>query len=256
MDAIANNAIVKTLAQESPFDHGNEVMLFLYVWGVCDSNNKSKNIVSGAFLNLVRAFGALYLVVPIVLGKMPSALVADYDRYFQYFLGWWALTFFANRITGADTLNHKFFTFLKTVAYATFTGNACVTAFEQGSEAFSGSIFAPLLIGYLGVMGARVIENGLTAAVNGSSSEFDQDQILAVFGPLIFTFCTTGTLFGNAILGGGFVSALLARVFVVIFRLSAEHVDYNECIHFLQSIGDNITKTLNKGAKAVGKSIK
>lgn len=256
MDALASNAVVRSLAQDSPFEYGNEALLFLYVWGVCDNNNKSKSVVSAAFLSLLRAFGSLFLVVPLVCGKMPGDLITNCDKYIQYFLGWWLLTSFAERIAGADTFSHKAVSFAKTVAYAIFTGNAAVSAFESGKEVFGGSVLAPLVVGYLGVVGASIVEKGLVAGVNGSSGEFSKDQLLAVFGPLIYNFACTGAVFGYPVLAAGFLPAVIARVSIVLFRLSAEHVDYNECIHYIENVGKSINKTLERGLKNVQKSIK
>ena len=50
--------------------------------------------------------------------------------------------------------------------------------------------------------------------------------------------------------------AVIARVSIVLFRLSAEHVDYNEVIHYLENISKSINKALEKGVKNVQKSIK
>jgi hypothetical protein len=79
-DALTKNPIVQTLAMESPYKYVYEIILFLYVYGCAESVvGSEKGVVFEFFLVNLRAFGSLYIVVPLVLGKLPGEFLQGFD---------------------------------------------------------------------------------------------------------------------------------------------------------------------------------
>lgn len=97
-------------------------------------------------------------------------------------------------------------------AYSMIKANNAGAGYAAAAAALPGSWWAPLIGAYLGVNGARLIENGVGAI----SKKPDNDDLLAIASGFAIWFLTTHLA----------ASALLARAILVAFSYSCNYVDY------------------------------
>jgi len=85
------------------------------------------------------------------------------------------------------------------------------------AAALPDSLAAPFAGAYLAVNGHRILEKGVSAF---AVSSYDGDSLLGIVGGALYF----------ALIEYVRVSSLVARVVLILFRLSADYVDYNGLI--------------------------
>jgi hypothetical protein len=113
-------------------------------------------------------------------------------------------------------------------AVAIVRANAAGAGYELGKATFAGSQVAPWACAYLACNGHELIEKGVGA---WNTNRLNASEVLAVFGGPVYWALQVYLQ----------ATALTARVGLVIFRLSADYVDYDEIVN-------NVLKTLNQVA--------
>lgn len=197
-------------------EHENPVFeqtaLFLYTAAVVQGV-RGKNIVHKVALTLSRAFGSDGFLLPLVLGGLPSATYKAFDAYLTTII---AAIFFVTVVLDRFVPSNvsDLLAYPTDLAYAVVKGNAAGHGFVMVAAALPDSLAAPLFGAYLAVNGHRMLENGIGAL---AVSKFDGDNLLGVVGGALY----------YALIEYGRVSAIQARVLLVVFRVSADYVDYN-----------------------------
>lgn len=225
LQQIANNEAVLVVAGMSKLPYLWEISTFLFLAQVFDDVTAGTR-VSEALRIGVRAFGGVHLVLPLVLGTLPSTLLRDMDRYLAVYV---AVLFVFSFLV--DYLPRKVLRMLvlpKKIAYCMFFANACCSGVLQGAAAFPHSFFTRIFVGFLAVMGGHLLEQGATTKL--FKRDYSEDQLLALFGPVLFLFFM-----------GSFVREVampesVARTLIVLFRVSCDYVDYNEMLAYANNL--------------------
>ncbi|CAD7960639.1 unnamed protein product [Amoebophrya sp. A120] len=241
--ALAKNPVVEVMAGTSSLPYVWEVMTFLFLAQVAETVvllSEATTLVGKAadLLRIaVRAFGGVHIVLPFILGSFPSVLLNELDRYAGIFVAVVVIfvllgSYVPDRVMNA--LNYP-----KQLGYAIFVSNICVSGTMQGMAAFPDSECAPVLLGFLAVCGGYLLEMGVTAKF--FKKDYSSDQLLALFGPVLFMQLTTNSRL--------LLAEPLARAMVFVFRLSCEVIDYNEILAYVNYLR---IKVLQKVATAIG----
>jgi hypothetical protein len=228
------NPVVQILGFEHENAYVKDVFLFLYTVTVVQSF-KGKNFVHQGAVSMLRAFGSFGLCVPLILGALPSSMFKQFDQYFLTLAG--AMVFVAvvyDRIFTGDLAKH--FDKLTNLAYCVVKGNAAGHGYVMVATILPESIAAPFIGTYLAVNGHRILEKGIQTV--GASALFDEDTLLAVFGGFLY----------YGMIEYVRVSALVARLVLILFRVSCDYVDYNHILNNICSaVGGNTGAASGRG---------
>ncbi|CAD7937835.1 unnamed protein product [Amoebophrya sp. A25] len=245
LESLASNPMVEVAAGMSTLPYAWEITTFLFLAQVVDdlggaTTGPIGTRVIDCLKVLVRAFGGVHVILPLILGTFPSVLLKDLDRYAALYAAVVVIFVLLGKF-----IPEKLARALKTpkrIAYCMFFCNACTSGVIQGVVAYPDSKTAPLLLGFLAVMGGYLLEQGLGTKL--FDREYSNDQLLAVFGPAIFSL-SMGMLMQHPYT----MPEGIARALVLLFRLSCEVVDYNEILSFINLVR---IRCLRKIAKTIG----
>ncbi len=80
LDALYNNPVSPILAMESDLPYVRDLTMFFYCLSILNNNNSGANFLSTFVLTFVRAFGAIGIALPLVLGGLPGDVLKDLDH--------------------------------------------------------------------------------------------------------------------------------------------------------------------------------
>lgn len=237
-----SNPVVQILGLEHDNHLIKEVITFLFTYSIVTSVEAAnqKNIFQHIVVSLVRCVGGIGFVLPLILGQMPGSMLSNFDAnihsvVYAMLFGYIAGMFMPKDIGG-------YVDQAAGVCVAVIRANACVAGYEAGKSAFGGSMFAPWACAYIACNGHNIAEKGLAAF---GSANLDAGECLAVFGGAVY-------MLGQSQLGA---SALTARVLVVVFRLSADYVDYDEIFNNIRkSIAGSVASAAKTASAGRGRS--
>jgi len=233
MSSLDGNQIVQALGMEHENPYVKDTILFFYVVAVMATIKGAKNIVHQISIATLRGFGSYGFALPLVLGALPSKMYSNFDSNICTIVA--AIIFttcIVDRIIPADM--QKYMSKINDFAYCIVKGNAAGHGFVMVAAAVPDSQIAPFVGAYIAVNGHRLLEKGIGAIATAS---YDGDSLLGIIGGIIY----------YAAIEYVRVSSLVARVMLIIFRISAEYIDYN-------SIQANISSAIGSGSKATGAS--
>jgi hypothetical protein len=240
MSALANLAAspaTKVLGLEHENKYVKETFLFFYVVSVVQGVRHNENLVHTLAVALLRAFGSYGFLLPLGLGALPSKTYLHFDSYLTTLV---AAVFFVHVILDRF-IPFEFHRYLEKpieLAYAIIKANACGHGFVMTAGVLPDSQFAPFVGAFVAVNGHRILEHG----VNGLSVPFgfDGDFLLGMIG---------GPLYWALVTHAG-CAPVLARVVLLLFRLSCDYVDYNQVIDNVTGAVSNIGGGRKKAAPA------
>jgi len=216
MSALDANPVVQVLGLEHENQYVRETFLFFYAVAIVQGV-KSRNLIHTIALALLRAFGSYGFLLPLVLGGLPSKTYQSFDSYLLTLAGAiFAVQVVCDRFVPKNIQNY--FDKPVDIAYAVVKANACGHGFVMVAAALPDSIAAPFAGAYLAVNGHRVLEKGIEAFATDS---YDGDSLLGIVGGFLY----------YALIEYVRVSSLVARVVLILFRISCDYVDYNAIIN-------------------------
>lgn len=239
MSDLHDNPIVEALASESDIPYVNRAVVFLYVFAVVRGSRSRGWLIATFAHNLLRAFGAVGLALPLLLGQMPSDILKGVDDYAQLVAGAMLLEHFLGMMTLPKPVD-QILDHIVAVSYAIVKGNAAAMGYTALQGACPGSYLAPAAGAYIAVNGHRLIENGVSAF--GDKLKKDGDAKLAVFSGLLYFLMTSGEV-------GPAIHVVLARALLVVYRISCDYVDYDDVLAKVEGIFDKATGGLTTGRK-------
>lgn len=229
--------ITQSIGMEGDIPYLREICMYFYCVSVASTvYAKGKNSIHCITLTFVRAWGSYHILLPILLGTMPSTIFKEFDLSFSLTFAAVVSAWFAQKYVPTDVnnyLNHVY-----DLATSIVKGNYAGFGYMQSAAVLDGSLFAPWIGAFAAVEGNQILEGGVKAF---NDRTFDDDMLLAVSaGPLYFALTTYVDL-----------SPLLARNALVFFRFSTQFVNYN---NILAQIVGSIGGRGAKGASSRGRS--
>lgn len=226
MGNLDGNPVVQALGLEHENHYIKEVVTFLFTLAMVQSvgAGQQKNLVQHIGTVLIRCYGGAGLLLPLFLGQMPGSFFQNFDLNAYTVFTAMAFSFFLAQFIPAEV--GGYLNKLQAFSVAVVRANAAGAGYEIGKAAFAGSLLAPCFTAYVAANGHQLIEKGV-GAWNGNS--LNAHDVLAVFGGVVYWAAQTYLQ----------ASALVARSCLVLFRLSADHIDYDEMFNnVLKSVKD------------------
>lgn len=231
MSALDANPAVQVLGMEFDAPYVKETFLFFYAVAVVQQIRQTKNLVHTLAVALLRCFGSYGFLLPLVLGALPSKAYANFDSYMLTLGGAiFTVDLVLSRIP-SDVMN--WLQYPIDITYSVVKANACGHGYVMCAAALPDSVVAPFVGAYLAVNGHRILEHGIGSF---GTKKFDGDALLGIAGGLWYF----------ALIEYVRVSSLIARVFLIVFRISCDYVDYNHLI-------DQVISASNMGGPAPSK---
>lgn len=218
------------LGLEHENEYVKETITFLFTLAIVqDLEQKySRNVVQFIGVSILRAVGGYGFLLPLLLGKMPGSLLTEFDIHVYTVVFAIAFAFFLGEFIPDDV--SEYLRRFEHLSNAIVRANQCGLAYALGKATFGDSLFAPMLCAYVGCNGQEFLLHGMQSF---SATNLEPNEILAVLGgPIVWAL---NTQFG--------AEPLQCRVALVVFRLSADYIDY-----------DKMVNNFVKGAKGVAGS--
>lgn len=234
---LEGNPITKMLGQESDIPHVDEVVAFLMALAV--TRSVSGKYVSKFLRTLIRLYGAIAFVIPMMLGGLPSDMMKNMDEHAKLVLIAMAVDMMIDFDRISSTLGMIVDEACK-MAYAIAKANACAAGYAAFGSAFAGSHMAPFLGAFVAVNGHRFIEDGIKAF--NVKLKGDNDTKVAVCGGLVLYAATTQ-------LG---MSPLMSRALLAAMNISQDYVDYDSIINKVQGAADSVTGSIGNTISGIG----
>lgn len=209
-----NNAVVKFLGNENDAQYLKEAIIFFFCVGIVQGvgARARKDLVSCVGLSFLRAFGDLNIALALGLGSMPGEVFKNLDHFMHILVAAIAFCWFSDKFIPGDV--SKNFNYISGFCYSMIKANNAGAGYAAAAAALPGSWWAPIIGAYLGVNGARLIENG----VSSITKKPDNDDLLAIAAGTATWILTTHLA----------ASALLARAILVLFHYSTNYINYQD----------------------------
>lgn len=229
---IETNMITKMLGQESDIANLDEAVAFFFALSV--TRSVKGQYVSKFLRTMIRMYGALAFVMPLILAGLPSDMMRNMDDYARVVV----TAMVVDAVIPFDAIHPVLGNLVDrccSLSYAIMKANACAAGYAAFGNAFAGSIMAPFLGAFVATNGHRFIENGMKAFEIKLAG--DNDAKVAVCGGLILWAATTQ-------LGA---SALVARASLAAMNVSQEYVNYDNVLSQVTGVANSLSASVAGG---------
>lgn len=245
LNDLTGNPVVQILASESEVPYLNRVVLFLGVLAVVQGSHSNAWAIGRFGHYMIRAFGAVGLALPLLLGQMPSDVIKGLDDYAYLVVG----AMVVDKIPYHKVFPRSVDDVLDAVinaCYAIMKANALVMGYIAFDAATGDSIAAPMAGAYLAVNGHRLLERGVSALTDKIKG--DADVRLAIFGGFIYYGVTSG------VLGGLSLDSQVARALLALYRISMDYKITNKAYDRVEGLFNETWDKVFPGTSTRGRS--
>lgn len=225
------NPLVQILGLEHDNALIKEAITFLFTLNVVRSVSGG-NLFSQIITGVLRCVAGIGLVLPLLLGQAPGSMMGNFDANVNSIVYAMLFAYLADMFMPKDISDYV--GQASDVCVSIIRANAACAGYEAGRSAFSGSMFAPWVCAWIACNGHNLVEKGVGAF---GGAKLESSEVLATFGGAVY-------MLSQSQLGA---SVLTARVIVVLFRISADYVDYDE-------IFNNVRKSVSGSVSSAAKS--